>query len=203
MNIIPPPIEERIDILDTEKFDQKTIERHILRYEWAASVIQKRFVRAGRVIDYACGTGYGSAILASVCHEVYGRDKSAEAIKIATERHSSTLVNFKVRDRIERHFADRTPFDAVVSIETIEHLLQPGQFLKACSDLIIPNGLLILSTPEKSKDGAPDNPFHLIEYSRPELEEMVKAHGFDQIEFNDYMTKVLPGFIFMTARRMP
>src|SRR6185295_10367935 len=100
---IAPEDSERIDIEATDRYPQSAIERHMQRYEWATEKIYKRFTRAGRVIDFACGTGYGSAMLARICHEVYGRDKDEEAIRIATLRHSSTLVQFKVRDRIEKH----------------------------------------------------------------------------------------------------
>jgi 2-polyprenyl-3-methyl-5-hydroxy-6-metoxy-1,4-benzoquinol methylase len=199
---VAPADSERID-LDSEAYSNETKARHIKRYAWAISKIQERFVRAGRIIDFACGTGYGSAMLASVAHEVYGRDKDESAIATAMERHSSTLVNFAVRDRIQRHEGDSTPFDAVVSIETIEHLdpasFGPDDFLEECRKLIIPNGLLVLSTPLVAPDGVLRSKFHLKEYSVDEINALVLAHGFAEIRHDE----VLPGFICLTARRMP
>lgn len=216
---IAPEDSERIDILNTEKYPPEAIMRHLKRYHWAADKLSERFVRPGRVIDYACGTGYGSAILANVAHEVYGRDKDAEAIRIATARHGSTLINFKVRDRIEKHACTcrerfnsdictcpaSVQFDAVVSIETIEHLdpasdYGPQDFLREAYKLINPHGLLILSTPLKDAlgPGALRSQFHLQEYSVDELNALVEAAGFGDIRHDD----VLPGFICLTARRL-
>jgi 2-polyprenyl-3-methyl-5-hydroxy-6-metoxy-1,4-benzoquinol methylase len=217
---------ERIDIERRDVFPVEMVERHINRYRWAADAIQRRFVRAGRVIDYACGTGYGSAILAKVSNEVLGRDRDEDAVRVANERHSSTLVSFKVRDRIGVHLctecrkiltsatgakglvsvgkcpcADPT-FDAVVSIETIEHLdpksgFGPAEFLRACHDLIIPHGLLVLSTPHVRADGVVDNPWHLREYDTAGLVAEVAAAGFTDIKTDPW----LPGFIHLTAVR--
>ena len=200
-----PPIDvadcdsERIDITATDKYPAAAIARHKARYEWAVDKISARFLRAGRVIDFACGQGYGSAMLSAVAEQVYGRDKDAEAIRIANKRHSSTLVNFKVRDRIERHEGDNTMFDAVVSIETIEHLEDPKQFLQACMDLIIPNGLLVLSTPLKDAlgPGVLRSKFHLLEYSVEEINRLLETAGFIEIRHE----AVLDGFICLTARR--
>lgn len=187
---------ERID-LESDCYSKESKARHISRYQWAARKLKERFFRAGRIIDFACGTGYGSAILSEAAHEVYGRDKDEKAIQIADQRYSSTLVNFKVRDKIQRHLGDTTMFDAVVSIETIEHLENPGQFLQACKDLIIPYGMLIISTPLKSPDGRLRSRFHLKEYTKPEIGEMVRSYGFYGLDYDDF----LPGFICMTARR--
>jgi 2-polyprenyl-3-methyl-5-hydroxy-6-metoxy-1,4-benzoquinol methylase len=222
--ISAPPIDvadkdsERID-MESENYDAPVKARHRARYAWAVKKLKERFNIAGRVIDYACGTGYGSAMLAEVSREVYGRDRDAEAVRIANARHSSTLVNFKQRDRIEKHAcvcdsaaigfkacscAASIEFDAVVSIETIEHLdpkdaWNAAAFLAECRKLVIPNGLLILSTPLKDAlgPGIVRSKFHPVEYSVDEINKLVEAAGFVDIKHDD----VMPGFIFLMARK--
>lgn len=194
---------ERID-LESEKYPEAAKARHRARYAWAVDKIRDRFTQAGRVIDFACGTGYGSAMLATVSRQVYGRDRDEEAIRVANARHSSTLVNFKVRDRIELHEGDAPTFDAVVSIETIEHLdpatgFGAEQFLAEALKLVIPSGLLVLSTPLKDALGAGvlRSKFHLVEYSVDGINKLVEAAGFVDIKHD----AVMEGFICLTARR--
>lgn len=218
---------ERIDI-ESDKYTKETKQRHVARYEWAAGELKKRFVRAGRVIDFACGTGYGSAILATAAHEVYGRDKDPFAIATAKIRYGSTLVNFAAKDKIQRHAcvcnetqsgltsngmqvfgighkckcAASVDFDAVVSIETIEHLEEPfgpEQFLEECRKLIIPHGLMVLSTPLKNPNGLLRSKYHIREYSVDEINKLVERFGFGAIKHYD----VLPAFICLTAVRLP
>lgn len=220
-----PPIDvaeedsERID-LHSDKYPAAAKKRHQARYAWAIDKITERFVRAGRVIDFACGTGYGSAMLSAVAHEVYGRDCDEEAIRIANARHSSTLVNFKVRDRIQQHLCVKCEkdqegrpmsvktafcrcfvFDAVVSIESIEHFKDPKGFLTDAFNLIMPHGLLILSTPLKDALGAGvlRSKFHLVEYSVKEINSIVHNAGFVDVRHDK--PEGLDGFIFLTARR--
>jgi len=111
-------------------------------------------------------------------------------------------IDFKVRDRIERHVGDATPFDAVVSIETIEHLdpesgFGPLDFLREAYRLISANGLLIISTPEGKEGVAVNNPWHMTEFTKDQLTKMVKDAGFTDVKFDGWM----PGFLSMTARR--
>ena len=221
-----PPIDvadedsERIDIL-SDKYPKAAKDRHVLRYQWACDVLKKRFAIAGRVIDFACGTGYGSAILhENVAHRVWGRDIDEGAIKIANERYSSTLVNFAVKDRIQQHLCEKCEkaqegrpmsvqkdfcrcfvFDAVVSIETIEHLNDPRDFLREAYKLIMDNGLLLISTPHKDAlgKGVLRSKFHLVEYSDREIGQMAQDAGFVDLKFD--APQGLDGFIFMTARR--
>ncbi len=199
-----PPLEkfpERIDMKDP-RFSSEMKQRHENRYRWARDVIRERFVRAGAVIDFACGTGYGSAILREVADKVYGRDKSAAAIKIATERHGSTAVNFAARP-VTFHGAEQVHlFDAIVTIETIEHLADDElqRFLGHAWNLLIPGGLLIVSTPEAASIEAgakPENPYHLREYTRGGLAKLLEDNGFVVGKYDDWM----PGFLCMVARR--
>ena len=203
---------ERIDVRRCDIFPKEMIARHVGRYSWACDIISNRFGTAGNVIDFATGTGYGAEMLASVAKKVYARDRDDGAIKIAISRQSMPNINFRARDRIGLHPCAQCPsaecpcrkpsFDAVVSIETIEHLdpktgFGPTEFLRACHDLIIPHGLLILSTPQARADGVVDNPWHLREYRPADLMAEVEAAGFTDIKTDPWLT----GFIHLTAVR--
>lgn len=193
-----PPLEkhpERIDMQD-ERFDEATRQRHLARYDWAARTIKERLGNALRVIDYACGTGYGSAKLATVAKDVYGRDKAHEAIAAAERAYGHIEgLNFKVRDRIELHPGDSPSFDAVVSIETIEHLEDPAGFLREAYKLLLPGGLLLVSTPEARENRFVENPHHLREYTGLELTNAILEAGFHEVTMDGW----LPGFLCAVA----
>ena len=194
----PARTAERIDLLSQEFADEMKA-RHQNRYRWARDVIRERFVRAGAVIDFATGTGYGAAILREVSDLVYGRDKDATAIAIANARHSSTAVNFSTNP-VTFHYGDQEHFfDAVVSIETIEHLEEAhvDSFLETSRHLLIPGGLLIVSTPEARPDRVVENTYHLREYTREELKLVIEKAGFVLVRWDDW----LPGFLCVVSKR--
>src|SRR5258708_15513394 len=110
--------------------DRFLLRQHIARYEFAA-----RFARDQRVIDIACGTGYGSALLAKAsAREVIGIDISSEAIEVARERHGAAGATFvQGSTEILSQYGEA---GLVVSFETIEHIEQSDQFLTAIAGVI-------------------------------------------------------------------
>ncbi|HUT73932.1 MAG TPA: glycosyltransferase [Armatimonadota bacterium] len=140
---------------------------HVARYRFAA-----RFIDSGdRVLDCACGTGYGSALLAQAGACVTGVDRSHTAVRYATYRHGDTGVTFTVADATKLPYPDDF-FDVVVSFETIEHIPDDQAFLAEMSRVLKPHGLLIVSTPWQPWSGE-IWPYHVREYTRPEYESVL------------------------------
>ena len=87
--------------------------RHIMRYVQARDwLTEKNYV----VADAACGTGYGSKLLAQAGHKVFGIDFDETAIAEAT-KEPMQHCEFLTRDLLTTNFG----CGAVVSIETLEH----------------------------------------------------------------------------------
>lgn len=160
--------------------------RHVAVYEWIAA-------RVGglRVIDMACGEGYGSDLLARSAASVVGVDANPEAHEHARLRYRRTNLRF-ARDLVES-FSE--PADAVVFLQTIEHLQDPGAVLEHFASLTRageegegragrPKGraaAIYLSTPNVltlAPKGAPrsDNPWHVHEYRAEEFEALCREH---------------------------
>jgi 2-polyprenyl-3-methyl-5-hydroxy-6-metoxy-1,4-benzoquinol methylase len=101
---------------------------------------------ARRVVDAGAGAGDLVAALADDGYETVGLEVSKRAVALAGERHpGSTLI---------RHSVEELPwpvqqglFDAVVSLEVIEHLLRPRRLLEGAHRALRPGGMLVLSTP--------------------------------------------------------
>ena len=149
---------------------------HLKRYEFA-----RPHCVGKHVLDAGCGVGYGSAFLGESARSVVGIDVSAEAIEYARKRYRRENLEFAVGDLqgLERGDAE---FDAVVAFEVIEHLPQPERFVAEARRVLKPDGVLVVSTPRADEGHeAPDNPFHEREFSRGELERLLRG-SFGSVE---------------------
>ena len=130
---------------------------------------------SGRVLDIACGLGYGSALLANICTEVIGADIDPKAITMAADNYSAlNNVRFVVADCQRLSFDDEY-FDAVVSFETIEHV-NAHSYLTEIRRVLKPNSTLILSTPQNAIGHIPVNPHHVLEYSLTGIKNLVSQY---------------------------
>jgi len=146
--------------------------RHLVVYEWIAA--QLGGVRA---IDMACGEGYGSDVLARRAASVVGVDANPEAHEHARLRYTRPNLRF-ARELVDT-FSE--PADAVVFLQTIEHLEDPGAVLDHFRSLVGESGRVFVSTPNVltlAPKGAPrsDNPWHVHEYRREEFERLCREH---------------------------
>jgi SAM-dependent methyltransferase len=145
---------------------------HVHRYAFAA-----QFCHQARVLDAACGEGYGSAMLAASAARVTGVDISAETIAHASTRYGGQEnLDFECADCTALPFAPES-FDVVVSFETLEHLAGQRALLDEFRRVLKADGLLILSSPDKAEYADKrefDNPFHVRELYRGELEALIE-----------------------------
>jgi hypothetical protein len=129
----------------------------------------------------ACGEGYGSDVLARRAASVVGVDANPEAHEHARLRYRRANLRFE-RDLIET-FSE--PADAVVFLQTIEHLTDPGAALDHFGALVAESdstvGAVYVSTPNVltlAPKGAArsGNPWHVHEYRIEEFERLCRAH---------------------------
>jgi SAM-dependent methyltransferase len=152
--------------------------RHLVVYEWIAER-----VAGGRVVDMACGEGYGSDLLAGHGAEsVVGVDANPEAHEHARLRYVRSNLRFE-RDLVES-FSE--PCDAVVFLQTIEHVADAGAILEHFRSMLAPGGAAYVSTPNLLTLAPPgaeksDNPWHVHEYRAEEFRELCESH-FDRVE---------------------
>jgi SAM-dependent methyltransferase len=143
--------------------------RHLAVYEWIAERV------AGlRVADLACGEGYGADVLAGQGTEVVGIDANPEAHEHASARYRRPNLRFE-RGLVEEVAG---PFDAIVFLQTIEHLADPALTL---GRIAAAAPVAYISTPNRltlAPPGAPksDNPWHVREYAASEYRELLEPH---------------------------
>ena len=146
---------------------------HWHRYHFAA-----RWAKGRRVLDVACGEGYGTALLARHAAHVTGVDLAPAAIAHARGTYAAlSNVEFVEASCTQMPLPDAS-FDVVVSFETVEHITGQAEFLDEIARVLKPGGLVVLSCPNKleysdKRDFA--NEFHVKELYREELAALVGA----------------------------
>jgi ubiquinone/menaquinone biosynthesis C-methylase UbiE len=156
-------------VLESEKRNT-LIQEHVSRYEYVT-----KYISGKKILDIACGSGYGSALL--INHgalRVTGIDISEEALRYAKDHYRYKGLEY-LQGNAENIKIDG-PIDTVVSFETIEHLQNPDLFLKEIARLLAKDGQFIASTPVRSLGTIktqPANPHHLREWSEEEFKELL------------------------------
>ncbi len=164
------------DLLEPEEITgQLTLELHVKRYEFAAE-----YAQPGRILDIACGVGYGTQILFegnAQNHEALGVDCSEDSVAYAVERYTQTGVHFCCADAMSFH--DERNFDTIVSLETIEHVPYPHEFIAHLLEYLRPGGFFIGSVPTTPTVDA--NPHHLHDFTSQSFRKMFSGHGMTEI----------------------
>lgn len=141
--------------------------RHLAVYEWIGAR-----VLGLRVVDLACGEGYGSEVLSRSAASVVGVDANPEAFAHARLRYVRQNLVFE-RALVETYGSPRC-CDAVVLLQTIEHLHDPDAMVARMAALLAPGGVAYISTPNVLTLAPPgasksENPWHLREYRAHEF----------------------------------
>jgi SAM-dependent methyltransferase len=162
-------VPERMDPAD--RGAQETLELHLERYRFAAE-----HARPGRLLDLACGVGYGTRLVADARPAVVsalGVDLSHDAVAYAQREYADTRVEYRQADGMA--FADAEGFDTIISLETVEHVPDPDALFSRLVGLLRPGGVLVSSVP--TTPSVDLNPHHASDFTEREFREMGGSHG--------------------------
>lgn len=181
-----------------ERVTASTLEQveigHRVRYYWALQHLN----HDERVLDAACGNGYGSRILADGGCHVLGIDIAEDAIAFARHYYGHERIDLFCAslDGAETSaiIAKHGLFDSVVSFETIEHLHDPDRFLHAAFNALRRGGRLYCSTPNGDHIPLADSKFHVKHHTWREMRDLLGSTGFTDFEwFGQEGLQILPG----------
>jgi SAM-dependent methyltransferase len=149
-----------------------------IRYEhWHRYAFARRLARGRRVLDAACGEGYGSAMLAEVAASVLGLDIGADVVAHARARYGAhPRLRFAAADCTALDALPDAGFDLVASFETLEHVAAQERMLDGFARLLAPGGVLLVSTPDRrtySDLTGFRNEHHVRELYRDEFEALL------------------------------
>ncbi len=154
---------------------------HIGRYHFAVSHIH------GRVLDIACGVGYGSFLAAKYCKktvsQVVGVDCDPDTISYAKKTYDHPRCNYHIANALDPKLVDEHgKFDSILSFETLEHLADDQAFLCNLQTLLNPGGTLVISTPLGAGRQFPSRQrFHRFQLTEQEFRDLFDS--FSQVTF--------------------
>lgn len=168
-----------------EHYQSSAEDRVIMAMHLATYNFAQTFTRGRRVLDYGCGSGYGSALIAKHAATVQAVDVAQDAVDFASATYATDNLHFRRIDPAQPlPFADGA-FDTVLSFQVFEHVSQVDDYLHEVDRVLAPGGVLLLVTPDRSTRllpfQRPWNRWHLTEYSAQSLERVLRRH-FHQID---------------------
>jgi 2-polyprenyl-6-hydroxyphenyl methylase/3-demethylubiquinone-9 3-methyltransferase len=152
------------------------------------------------ILDAGCGDGSFTASLAEAGFNVYGLDLSEGGIARAKQTHPHlSFATASVYDDMRTVFSGTSYFDAIVSVEVIEHLYSPATFVNRVRESLTPSGVVVITTPYwgyfKNVALALTNRVdrsltalweggHIKHWSRSTLTQLFERHGFRSVYFS-------------------
>jgi radical SAM superfamily enzyme YgiQ (UPF0313 family)/2-polyprenyl-3-methyl-5-hydroxy-6-metoxy-1,4-benzoquinol methylase len=140
-------------------------------------------LKRGRILDIACGIGYGSKIMAAAAPEsiFIGVDINGGAIKYANEYFNLNNITYLCCDALKTVFSEK--FDSIVSFETLEHLENYEQFVGKLLTCLKDDGILIISTPNEAAMPFDKKkfPYHCKHFSKSEMESLLHKNGLSDV----------------------
>ena len=111
-------------------------------------IAKRRPFEGLRLLDIGCGGGLLCEPMARLGFEVTGVDASERNIGVARLHAEAQGLAIDYRaDTAEALLASgEAPFDVVLNMEVIEHVADPGRFLRDCVGLTAPGGFMIVAT---------------------------------------------------------
>lgn len=169
-------VNERLNFRDQE-YKVLDIVDHLARYFLVKNLCENK-----KVLDAACGEGYGSFLIAESWNakSVTAIDISQDAIESAKENFKSSKIEYICHDleQIENILTPKS-FDIIISLETIEHLKNPESFLAGIKNILKPDGIVIISCPNDHwwyQNREDYNPHHLHKYHLNEFQELCQQY---------------------------
>jgi len=139
---------------------------HLIRYLTARELVDEKVV-----LDIACGSGYGTRLLAEKASIVYGIDILPEAIEYAKRVYSKKNIHY-LKGNATKIPLPSSSIDIVVSFETVEHIKNYDRFISEIKRVLKHDGLLVLSTPNV-KEFPKGNYYHFHEFTYSELKTLI------------------------------
>ena len=170
MAIASPELRTSVDPADVERFSRIAAEWwdphgkfaplhkfNPIRLGFIREQVLARFGRDGclrrpfeglKLLDIGCGGGLLSEPMSRLGFSVTGVDASERNIGTAGAHAAEQGLDIAYRaSTAEQLLAEKAgPFDVILNMEVIEHVADPGEFLRTTAKLLAPGGIMIVAT---------------------------------------------------------
>jgi len=186
LQLWPLPGQEMNLAFESEEAAASMVETDLVRREYLLRRLNQLPRRdGGRLLDVGCATGRVMTLAAERGWNVAGIEMSEALAQKA--RLANPGVSVLVGDILKLDLSELGKFEAVVALDVIEHVLDPGEFLRRLRDLLKPGGMLLLQTPNAQSLRSrvqglhwnmriPEYHFHL--FSPMGLRRLLEINGF-------------------------
>ncbi len=166
---------------------EETIFRHIQRYYLPAFFLRKEMV----VLDFPCGSGYGSEVLTKDTTSYIGMELDGPTIAYCEKIYEGQSNKTFIENDLTSPILTDSFYDLIACIEGIEHIEEQYQepLIKSFYKALKPEGILVVSSPEKVNDM---NKWHKHELTLKEFEELLKS-VFNDVQILSHKTKLHNG----------
>ena len=174
-----------------------TLDEHLNRYKFALP-----FVKNKKILDMACGTGYGTNYLRQYGDIIsaIGLDFDPLAVRYAQLKYANNVVSFAQGNACVKWTSEI--FETIISFETIEHVPDPDAMLTNVTQMLAPNGTFLVSTPIRQNGSLLDKPanqFHIREWNQEEFSTLLHKY-FDEVEMFGQIFPLIDRFGFIPLR---
>ena len=158
-----------------------TLSGYVIYLIHAASyTFAETYCKGKRVLDFGCGTGYGSAKISESATNVFAVDISPDAIEYARNLYSSLNIKFETISPNALLPLPDNSIDIVISFQVIEHVFDTTAYLAEAARVLTVDGLLLLITPDRRsrllQHQKPWNRWHIKEYDPASLQHLIEPN---------------------------
>lgn len=174
-----------------EKYNYLMRVEHLGRYYFAKDVLNN----CNRVLDVACGDGYGTKVLSEKIKYVVGVDRNKDYLNIAKSKYNNDNIEYKCIDVDKETIVGK--YDGIVCLETLEHLKYSDSFLNNLYNILDENGVMILSVPNSKyeivENGHNKDSFHLHIFKYKDITKKLQKVGFyiKKVYGQSYINKIV------------
>ncbi len=151
--------------------------RHFARYLFAA-----QYAGGKRILDAACGTGFGTGYLALQAKSVTGLDINECRVEWAKAKFAAANTQFSIHDLHDKIDCSEA-FGLITSFETLEHVDDPAKCLANMAEVLETNGVAMISVPNGTKEllAGDRKTYHRRHFSREQFAALL-TERFDLVK---------------------
>lgn len=157
--------------LSGDEISQEQLIRLCSRYYWA-----EEHCRGKDVLEVACGAGAGLGYLAQTCKTIEACDIDSEIVKIA-KSHYKDRFTIVIGDAHQLPFDDASK-DVIILFEALYYIKDVEKFITECKRILRPNGILLISLPNKSLYDFNPSPLSHRYFTISELNNLLSEYNF-------------------------
>jgi ubiquinone/menaquinone biosynthesis C-methylase UbiE len=168
-------------------WDEKPIRKELMRAVVDAIVHQVHLTPQMKVLDYGCGTGFGSILLSELVGTIDAADSSEGMLEVLRRKLDQTGLKtiHAIRLDLEHDALPEGRYDLIVAVMVLHHVADNEGLLRKFHALLHPGGILCIADldtePRLFHDEEAAATVHHFGFDREELKALLARVGFTDL----------------------